>query len=147
MSASPRFTFDTNVLFYAADSTAGVRHRHALALTASAINWDCVLTLQCLGELSNAIIKRRVASAARAQQIVRGYRESFPVIPATEADLEDAILAHQQHNLSFWDAMRWATAQRARCTHLLSEDLQDGRVMGGVTIRNPFAAGFDLNAI
>jgi predicted nucleic acid-binding protein len=144
MSASGRFTFDTNVLFYASDSTAGEKHKKALSLTDSAIGHDCVLTLQSLGELTNAVIKRRATFADRAQLIVRAYRESFPVVSATEADLDDAILAHQQHNIPFWDAMFWATARRAGCTLLLSEDLQDGRILGGVTIRNPFAAGFDL---
>ena len=63
---------------------------------------------------------------------------------ATEADLADAIDTHRTYNISFWDAMLWATARRAGCTLLLSEDFQDGRVLGGVTFRNPFAAGFKI---
>lgn len=35
--------------------------------------------------------------------------------------------------------MLWATARRAGCRLLLSEDLQDGRFLGGVLFRNPFA--------
>jgi predicted nucleic acid-binding protein len=147
MNASGRFTFDTNILFYASDSTAGEKHRQALLLTEAAIAHDCVLTLQSLGELSNAVLKRRPASAENAQRIVRAYRESFSVVSATEADLDDALLAHRQHNIPFWDAMLWATARRAGCTLLLSEDLQDGRTLGGVAIRNPFAEGFTLDFV
>jgi predicted nucleic acid-binding protein len=143
MSAE-RYTFDTNILFYAADNTAGHRHRRALALTQDAIAHDCILTLQSLAELANALLKRRVASVLKIEQIVGAYRSSFPVTAATEADLADAIDTHRTYNISFWDAMLWATARRAGCTLLLSEDFQDGRVLGGVTFRNPFAAGFKI---
>jgi predicted nucleic acid-binding protein len=44
-----------------------------------------------------------------------------------------------EHSLSFWDAMIWATARRAGCRLLISEDGQDGRMLDGVTIVNPFA--------
>jgi predicted nucleic acid-binding protein len=146
MNASARFTFDTNILFYAADASAGAKHHRALLLTDSALGRDCVLTLQCLGELMNAIIKRRTASASKAKQIIWAYRATFPIVPAAEADLEYALLAHQQHGIPFWDAMLWATAKRAGCTLLLTEDLQDGRDLEGVKIRNPFSPGFDLDA-
>ena len=41
--------------------------------------------------------------------------------------------------LSFWDAMLWATARRAGCSVLLSEDFQDGRRLDGVLFVDPFA--------
>jgi predicted nucleic acid-binding protein len=103
MSAE-RYTFDTNILFYAADNTAGHRHRRALALTQDAIAHDCILTLQSLAELANALLKRRVASVLKIEQIVGAYRSSFPVTAATEADLADAIDTHRTYNISFWDA-------------------------------------------
>ncbi len=34
--------------------------------------------------------------------------------------------------------MLWATARRAGCRLLLSEDFQDGRDLGGVLFLNPF---------
>ena len=45
----------------------------------------------------------------------------------------------QHHGLSFWDAMLWATASRAGCRMLFSEDLEDGRGLDGVLFVNPFA--------
>lgn len=137
MSAN-RFTFDTNVLFYASDSTAGDKHTRALLLTDSAATRDCVLTLQSLGELFNAVVKRRDLSAAVAEQIVRAYRDTFTIIPVIQDDLADAMSAQQTHHIPFWDALLWATARRAGCTLFLTEDLQDGRTLGGMTFRNPF---------
>lgn len=147
MSDSPVFTFDTNVLFYAADIAAGPRHHQALLLMDRSIGLNCVLTLQSLAELYNAMAKRRAVPPDKAAEIVDAYRRRFPVATANEEDLSDAIAAHRQHNISFWDAMLWATARRAGCNVILSEDLQDGRTLGGVTIRNPFAKGFRLEAL
>ena len=44
----------------------------------------------------------------------------------------------QQHRLSWWDSLIVAAAQLQGCALLLSEDLQDGGVYGGVTARSPF---------
>jgi predicted nucleic acid-binding protein len=48
--------------------------------------------------------------------------------------------AVERHGLSFWDAMLWATANRAGRRVLLSQDFQDGRRLDGVLFVDPFAA-------
>lgn len=40
--------------------------------------------------------------------------------------------------LSWWDSMIVAAAQLQGCAILLTEDLQDGALYGGVTVRSPF---------
>ena len=40
--------------------------------------------------------------------------------------------------------MLWASARRAGVTHLLTEDLQDGFTLQGVTFINPFNRENDL---
>ncbi len=42
--------------------------------------------------------------------------------------------------LSFWDALIVAAAERRGCQWLLSEDFQAGRKIGPVTVVNPFRA-------
>lgn len=59
---------------------------------------------------------------------------------ATADDLTNATRAVRDHGLSFWDALLWATVRRAGVRTLISEDLQDGRMLEGVRIVNPFAA-------
>jgi predicted nucleic acid-binding protein len=44
----------------------------------------------------------------------------------------------QRWRLSWWDSMVVAAAQVQGCALLLTEDLQDGAVYGGVTVRSPF---------
>jgi predicted nucleic acid-binding protein len=57
---------------------------------------------------------------------------------ADDGDLDRALRAVEDHRLSLWDAMLWATAKRAGCTVLFSEDFQDGRRLEGLLFVDPF---------
>lgn len=135
-----RFTFDTNVLVYAADRDAGDRHRIALDLVKRARGGDCVILLQALAELFRALTGKGKASPAKAIEVVQAWRDATPIFAADDICLIDAMDAVADHGWSFWDAMIWATAKRAGCRLLISEDGQHGRTLGGVTIVNPFLA-------
>jgi predicted nucleic acid-binding protein len=47
----------------------------------------------------------------------------------------------QRYRLSWWDSLIVGAAQLQNCVLLLTEDLQDRAVYGGVSIRNPFTFG------
>jgi len=121
-----RLTFDSNILIYAL-SRADLRHAAAASLLARATRADCVLTLQSLAECFRVITTKLRLDPRQAKSEIDGFRTAFPVRSAVE-----------DHRLSFWDAMLWATARRAGCRLLLSEDFQDGRDLGGVLFVNPF---------
>ena len=135
-----RFTFDTNVLVYAADRDAGEKHRIAVDLIRRARGRDCVVTLQSLAELFRVLTRKGKVEAVKAIEVVQAWRDAAPVFAADETCLVDAMEAVAAHGWSFWDAMIWATAKRAGCRLLIGEDGQDGRTLGGVTIVNPFTA-------
>ena len=44
----------------------------------------------------------------------------------------------ERSKISFWDALIIVAALRSGAGALLTEDLQDGRKIGEMTIRNPF---------
>ena len=50
------------------------------------------------------------------------------------------MAAVNEQKLSFRDAMLWATARQAGCSVIVSEDMQQGRRLGGVEFVNPFAS-------
>jgi predicted nucleic acid-binding protein len=127
-----RLTFDSNILIYTL-SRADPRHAAAASLLARATRADCVLTLQSLAESFRVITTKLRFDPREAKREVDGFRFAFPVCAAGEADLGHAMRAVDDHHLSFWDAMLWATARRAGCRLLLSEDFQDGR-----DLLNPF---------
>ena len=137
---SVRFSLDTNVLVYAAIQQSGPKHRVAIDIVERARSRDCVIALQALGELFRVLTGRFKVLPADATALVHKFRATIPVVAADENCLIDAMDAVVGHSLSFWDAMMWATARRAGCRLLLSEDGDDGRTLGGVTLVNPFAS-------
>lgn len=140
-----RFTLDTSILVYAADSDAGDRHRIALDIVRRLRGADCVITLQALAELFRTLTgpKHRV-DPARAAAVIARWQDALPVVAADALSLTDAMDAVIHHGWSFWDAMIWATAKRHGCRWLFTEDGQEGRILGGVTLVNPFAVDAGL---
>ncbi len=137
MSAE-RYTFDTNVLFYALDKRSPQKHQLAQSLIGHADPERCILALQTLGEVCNSAAKKRGDLLPQARELVEDLREIFRIVAASDDDVLDALSVHQKHGIQFWDAVLWATARRAGCKLLLSEDFQDGRMLEGVLFRNPF---------
>lgn len=54
-------------------------------------------------------------------------------------DILEATEAHLEHKLSFWDSMIIQAAVKSGVTSLLSEGLPKGKIVRGVTIKNPFS--------
>jgi predicted nucleic acid-binding protein len=135
-----RFSVDTNILVYAAVRQSGPKHLQAIELMRRAAGRDCVVTLQALGEAFRILLVKYKVPSAGAAARVDEWRSAMPVVAADETCLIDAMDAVSGHGWSFWDAMMWATAKRAGCRLLLSEDGDDGRTLGGVTLVNPFAS-------
>lgn len=134
-----RISLDANILFYTVDVDAGARQKTAReVIRRAASSYDCILTLQTLGEFFAATTRKGKLTAAEAAIRLDDWQILFPVVAATPGNLRLAVRAVEQHNLSFWDAMLWATVKQAGVTLLLSEDLQHDRVLEGVRFRNPF---------
>jgi predicted nucleic acid-binding protein len=53
----------------------------------------------------------------------------------------------RRYRLSWWDSLIVGAAQAQCCTLLLSEDMQDRAVYGGVIVRNPFTLGVSEAAV
>jgi predicted nucleic acid-binding protein len=134
-----KFSLDTNVLVYAIDRDAGPKHEHAGDIISRAAKANCVLTVQVLGEFYHVVRRKHGYSHDVAESYVQDWLSLFPAVGANPRSLEDSLVMLRSHSLSFWDALLWATVSSAGCRVLLSEDMQDGRVLGGVTILNPFA--------
>ena len=138
MSVFGRFSLDTNVLVYSADPSAGDRHRKARMLLWRASSADCVLTLQAAAEFYRVATRKGLATPAATRAVVEQLLNLFRVAQATALELREAIWAVEEHRMSFWDAMLWATVRNAGCSVLLTEDMQDGRRLGGLEFMNPF---------
>jgi len=135
------FTFvDTNVLVYAHDK--GHKEKHETAKAALRQLWDTdtgVVSTQVLQEFySVATHKLKLAmSHQEARRIMANYA-LWCHMPTDTQLLVSASLLGERHTLSWWDSLVVEAALRSGASTLLTEDLQDGRVFGTLTIRNPF---------
>jgi predicted nucleic acid-binding protein len=131
---------DTNVLAYAHDTSETRRQPIARALL------DALWTSRT-GLLSTQILQEFYVVATRkfdppmsrraAREIVALYG-TWPVVQVDVVLILTASQLEERHTLSFWDALVVEAAQVGGAKRLLTEDLQDGRRVGGLRIENPF---------
>lgn len=139
-----RFSVDTNILIYSIDRDAGTRHVQARTLMDRLPDMDCVLTLQALAEFFHAATRKDKMPAEEAAAMVHDWMEIFPVAVADRRTLVGAMRLKEKESFAFWDAMLVAAARASGVTRLLSEDMQDGRMVGALRLENPFKEGYDL---
>ncbi len=60
--------------------------------------------------------------------------------PIDDAVLHRAREVERRYRLSWCDCLIVAAAQIQNCSTLLTEDLQDGMIMSGLRVQNPFAS-------
>ena len=134
-----RFTLDTNILIYSVDVTAGSRHEIAVQIIEQAVGLACCLTLQSVSEFFVATTRKGLVSRARAADMANTWLNMFPIVCAS-ADAAGLALNHVlAGRTSYWDGLLIATAEQAGCSAILTEDMADGTVIGGVRVINPFA--------
>ena len=143
MSAEPQREFvDANVLVYAFDSSAG-RKQHEAQLLLGRL-WEggtgC-LSIQVLQEFFVTVTKK-VAKPLPVEDATARIREltRWKVFAPTAEDVVTAIGLHTQAKIGFWDAMIVLAAAESGCDVLWTEDLNDGQLLRGVRIRNPFGS-------
>jgi predicted nucleic acid-binding protein len=104
------------------------------------------LSAQVLGEFFVTVTQKipQPLSLEEAERSVTNYVRSWTVYDLTEQIVSEGIRAVRQHQLSYWDSLIWATAKLHSVPNILSEGFQDGMLLEGVRMRNPFAESFEL---
>jgi predicted nucleic acid-binding protein len=131
---------DTNILVYAYDISAGIRHETAKKLLAGLWNSGLgVISTQVLQEFYVTVTRKlpKAIDSKIAKEIVTDLLE-WEVVTIEGPMILDAIELSQKHSFSFWDSLIIAAAEKADCTLLLSEDLSSGTSIGKIKIKNPF---------
>ncbi len=131
---------DTNVLVYAHDRSEARKQELAQILLEG-------LWTDRAGALSTQVLQEFYVVATRkfdppmsrraARETVSLYA-AWPLVSVDLALIVTASRLEERHTLSFWDALVVEAARRAGAARLVTEDLQHGRVIGGVRIENPF---------
>lgn len=139
MSAVGKAFLDTNVLVYAVDEAEPAKREIARRLLGSSGEQELVLSGQVLGEFY-AVVTRKLAqpvSDALAAATV-DLLGRLPTVAVDAALVKAAARTSRSAQLSYWDGLIVAAAAAGGCGRLLSEDLNDGQVIGSVRVENPF---------
>jgi predicted nucleic acid-binding protein len=129
---------DTNILFYAHDPSAGVKHRQAAKIVTDL--WQSrsgVLSTQVLQEF--CVTVRRLDRSFPVEDLLHMVRNflDWEIVVNTGESMLSALAMESRYQISFWDALIVHAAQVSRADVLYTEDLSDGQVFGSVRVVNP----------
>jgi predicted nucleic acid-binding protein len=130
---------DTNILVYAHDAAAGIKHTRARALVEDL--WRTrsgAVSAQVLQELCVDLQRKaaRPLDARAVREIVVDYL-TWKVVVNTGESILEALEIQERYQLSFRDALVIQAAERSGASILYSEDLSDGQVYGSIRVVNP----------
>lgn len=137
-----KYFVDTNILLYAHDRSAGLRHERARQLVEQLwASGQGVLSTQVLQELC-IILRRKIARPLPVEEmrgIIQDYL-SWEIVINDSASVLQALEIELRYQTSFWDALILQAAESSGAAILYSEDLATGQKYGAVQVVNPLGA-------
>jgi predicted nucleic acid-binding protein len=130
---------DTNILVYAHDRSAGVKHQRAQMLLEQL--WDSgqgVLSTQVLQELC-INLRRKISHPLPVDEVrllIRDYA-TWEVVTNTSESVLQALDIELRYKTSFWDALILQAAESSGASILYTEDLATGQRYRAVQVVNP----------
>jgi predicted nucleic acid-binding protein len=134
-----KYFVDTNILIYAHDRDAGLKHDRARQLIEHL--WTTgqgVLSTQVLQELC-VNLRRKVARPLPVDEIRRLIQDylSWEIVVNTPASVIQALEIELRYKISYWDALVLQAADNCGAAVLYSEDLAAGQKYGVIRVVNP----------
>jgi predicted nucleic acid-binding protein len=129
---------DTNVLLYALDRADLRKQERARAWRTELWERRCGrISVQVLQEFYAYVVRKWPSARELARSEIRNLQAWRPVTVGIEL-LEHGWRIQDRYQLSFWDALIVAAAKSSESTYLLTEDLQAGQQLDGITVIDPF---------
>jgi predicted nucleic acid-binding protein len=126
--------FDTSVLVYLVSDDD---RRSEIA--ANLLKLGGVISTQTLNEFTSVMRRKFRLDWERMTKALFDVRSFCDgVLPVTLETHEEGLRISQRYGYHIYDSLMIASALEAGCTTLYAEDMQDGQVIGALTIRNPF---------
>lgn len=129
---------DTNVFIYALDA-ADLKKQQSSRFWRQEL-WKTHqgrISFQVIQEFYVKVVRRWPSFRDEARAEARDLLAWRPLAVNAEI-VEYGWRLQDRFQLSFWDALIVAAAKASACRYLLTEDLQAGQDLDGVTVVNPF---------
>lgn len=141
MKDTNKVFFDSNVLIYVVDDRDMNKQKKAVELITNSINAENgMISTQSLQEFYNATIRKMLCTPEKAREYAKNFSESFNVHQVDTELIFKAMDTSIKNKISFWDSLIVSAAEESGCVIVYSEDLNDGQVINGVKVINPFMA-------
>ena len=129
---------DTNVWVYALSAQNHAKKKVAVDLIAKSYREDVIcVSSQVLKEFANFAFKKTTKSAAEINAMLSKIG-SYSFVAETKELVADGVIGKEVWQVGFYDALMIAAANKAGCSTIFTEDLNDGQKYGNVTAANPF---------
>ncbi len=126
--------FDTNILIYAFaknDPRAEIAENLILA--------GGIIGVQTLNEFTAVAMRKLAMPWAEVLEALGALRTLFPApVPITLKIHDAALRIVSRYGYHIYDSLLIAAALESGCHTLFSEDMREGQLIDGLTIRNPF---------
>ena len=141
VTESNKIFFDTNILVYSVDENDFQKKEIASRLlTDASISRTGIISTQSLQEFYNVAVKKLKLSKQIAKEYVELFSSQLTVRQVTVPLILNAIDISIKNKLSFWDSLILSSANDNGCIIVYSEDLNNGQIVGGTKILNPFTS-------
>lgn len=129
---SPVF-IDSNVILYLLSGDPAKADRAEAIL-----NEGGIISVQVLNEVTSVCLRKLKMSWEEIDAVLLAVKAACNVVPLTVESHASAVDIAKRYQLSLYDAHICASAILSGAGVMLSEDMQDGMKIDGVSIRNPF---------
>jgi len=134
-----KYFIDSNVFIYLFNEIDHDKRTRAEDLIQSAVREGIgCISYQVVQETINVITRKLSASVVQAHQFLEDILVPLWSVHLTKQLYRSGLDIMWRYRFSFYDSLIIAASLEARCRILYSEDLQDGQVIGKLTIVNPF---------
>ena len=132
--SAPRVFFDTTVLVYAIS-----RNDERVQTARELLALGGYISVQVLSELTSVARRKLKMPWADLLSSLSAIRELCETPAPVTLDVHEAALGiAERYGCRIYDSLMIASALKARCAVLYSEDMQDGQRIDTLTLRNPF---------
>lgn len=129
---------DTNILAYSIDKKDPTKQEQARRILKRLVeSHQPVISTQVINEFYVVATTKLKADHFITKNIIHNFRNMEIVTTDLEL-IEQAIDISVISQLSYWDSLIVAAAEKANCEFLFSEDLNTGHTYRGVVALNPF---------
>jgi predicted nucleic acid-binding protein len=130
---------DTNIFVYILDRYDKSKQKIAKKTLENIVENDiAVISTQVLQEFYNICTIKLHIIPLRVKGYIHNYSENLEVVQNSSEIIERGIDISIISQISFWDALIIASAEYSKCSEIITEDLNDGQIINGIRIRNPF---------